>query len=217
MNEPQTSTVKRPGRFKKLLLILVGILMLTIAGGKIWLRYKFPYGYSHSCSAGLGIGLRMYADNHEGWLPHGQTTPEESLGLLAKDDMTTAMWVLGGKNVPHKTLEAALAPGGVFSPESCGWHYIEGLREDDDPQIAVVWDKVTGLGHNGERRRGLAHEVVLLDCSHTYIFQAQWPQFIADEKERLAKVMASRETKAPPIRWSDEATLGPNRFPAPKR
>ena len=119
-------------------------------------------------------------------------------------------WIRG-KNIPRAIADTALIKDGVLGPESCGWHYIEGLREDDDPQIAALWDKVRGLGHNGQRRPGMAHEVSLLDGSHTGISEAEWPKFIADQKARLAEVIASRPTNSPPIRWSDEEALGPNR------
>ena len=160
------------------------------------------------------MGLRFYAEAHNGWLPHGGTTPEASLGLLAKEDIDTALWVLGGKNVPRAVVQVALT-NWAFGPETCGWHYIEGLREGDDPEIMVAWDKVVGLWHNGDRRPGLMHEVVLLGGSTQLITKKKWPLLVAEQKEKLAKVIASRQTNDPPIRWSDEATLGLNRFPPP--
>jgi hypothetical protein len=214
MREPQESKTKKHGRFKKLLLILAGFVVLTIAGGKIWLHYKFPYGYSHACSKLLGMALRLYAEDHDGWLPHGGRTPEVSLALFAEDDMIDARLVLGGKTVPGEVVQAALTNQGSFGPATCGWHYIEGLREGDDPGIAVAWDKVTGLGHNGERRPRLMHEVVFLDASTQFITQSRWTEFVAEQRQKLEKVIASRESHAPPIRWSDEATLGTNRFTA---
>lgn len=213
---PETKA-KRLGGFKKLLLIAAGLIVLAIAGGWFWYRYTFPYGCSHACSKGLGLTLRVYAGDHDGWLPHGENTPEASLALFAKTDTNSALGLLGGKNVPRQVVQTALTKNGSFGPNTCGWHYVEGLREDDDPQIAVAWDKVVGLSHNGQRRAGVEHEVVLLDGSTTLIGKREWPQFVADLKERLANVMASRETNAPPIRWSDEETLGPNRFSPVRR
>ena len=54
------------------------------------------------------------------------------------------------------------------------------------------------------------HEIIHLDGSHAYIYKTDWPQFVLDQKKKLAIVMASRLPDAPPIRWSDEVTLGPN-------
>jgi len=50
-----------------------------------------------------------------------------------------------GKTVPIEVAQAALARYGKLGPDSCGWHYVEGLTEADDPEIAILWDKV-GLG-----------------------------------------------------------------------
>ena len=94
---------------------------------------------------------------------------------------------------------------------------MEGLRSDDDREIAIAWDKVFGLGHNGQRIRGLAHEVILVDRSTKGISVKEWPKFAMEQREKLAKVIASRTNGAPPVRWSDEDTLGTNWFPLPKR
>jgi len=153
----------------------------------------------------------MYANEHDGWFPYGEATPEASLGLLAKFDPTLVL-LLGGKHIP-KEIAARAFTNGTFGPDTCGWHYVEGLRADDDPDLAIAWDKVTGLGHNGERRRGLMHEVVFVGGFTKYISKDKWSKFVKEQMEKLERVIASRGTNDPPIRWSDEATLGPNRFP----
>lgn len=120
--------------------------------------------------------------------------------------------MLGGKIISHTVVETALRQNGNVSPSTCGWNYIEGLRDDDDPQIIVAWDKPIGLWHNGMREPSVMHEVILLDSSVEFIGTNEWKDFIADQKQRLEKVIASRSSNAPPIRWSDEENLGPNRF-----
>ncbi len=152
----------------------------------------------------------MYAQDHGSWLPHGEVTPEASLSLLYQYDPSTLSY-FGGKNISRGTVEAALKRDGKLSPETCGWHYVEGLREGDDPEIAVAWDKVIGLGHNGQRLRGMMHEVILLGAWHQYVSKQEWPEFIANQKRLLEQTIASRDSNAPPIRWSDEESLGPNR------
>jgi hypothetical protein len=118
--------------------------------------------------------------------------------------------MLGGKTIQHEIIKALLEQDRRISPDKCGWHYVEGLRDDDDPQIAVAWDKTEGLGHNGQRWPATMHEVVLLSGTE-FIPKKSWSEFIADQKKRLAEVITSRGSNAPPIRWSDEQSLGPNR------
>lgn len=202
----------RKAKAKKIFFYLSAFIALVVLLEQVWYRYTYPFGWSHSCSAGLGLSFPLYEENHGGWLPHGESTPETSLSLLYKDDPVTALWTLGGKNISRETLEAAFKRDGKLYPTNCGWHYVEGLRDGDPPEIAVVWDKTIGLGHNGQRVRGMMHEIVLLDGSHQYISKQNWPAFVAKEKELLAQIIASRDSNAPPIRWSDEETLGPNQF-----
>ncbi len=184
------------------------VLALALAAWGWW-RYTFPYGYSHSCSKALGMSLRIYADERSGWLPHGLATPEASLSLLVTNDPTIQQ-LLRGKNVPQKVVDETLARDRFLGPESCGWHYVEGLRESDDPEIAVLWDKVTGLWHNGNRKGWVMHEVVLLDGSMQFVSREKWPDFVQRQRQLLAETIAKRTKAEPPIRWSDEATLGPN-------
>ena len=122
--------------------------------------------------------------------------------------------VLRGKTVPAKIVEKALARDGVLGPASCGWHYVEGLSESDEPMLAVVWDKVSGLGHNGDSQPSVAHEIVHLDGSTRLILKRDWPDFVVEQKRRIAEAYRKRKPGDPPIRWSDEATLGPNLKPA---
>ena len=80
-------------------------------------------------------------------------------------------------------MRALLEAGQPLTPEACGWHYVEGLRKDDDPRLAVFWDKA-GLGHNGERLSEGGHFVCLVGGSVEYVPGDRWEGFLA-EQERL--------------------------------
>jgi hypothetical protein len=209
--ESITPASPRKSKFKKIFFSLVAFIVLAVAAERIWYHHTFPYGWSHACSKGLMLDLTMYAQEHEHWLPYGEPTPEASLGLLYTNDLERASWMLGGKTIQHDIVKAQLEQARMISPDKCGWHYIEGLRDDDDPQIAVAWDKAEGLGHNGQRWPDTMHEVVLISGTE-FISKKSWPQFLVDQKKRLAEVIASRGSNAPPIRWSDVESLGTNRL-----
>ncbi len=188
--------------------VIAGILLTTF----IWFKITYPYGVTHCCSDGIAIQLHEHAEKDSfGSFPFGATTPEGSFSLLAKDNDSMLAWVCG-KNIPASKAREVWKQKGELTPESCGWHYVEGLRTNDDPQIAIAWDKIFGLGHNGQRIRGLAHEVILVNGERKGIAMKEWPKFALEQRERLAKVIASRPTNAPSIRWSDVETLGTNRF-----
>jgi hypothetical protein len=163
----------------------VAIILLAIGASLFgYMKWKYPYGMSHCCIAGMGLDLREYAMDHGGRFPVGGDTPEASLSLLYSN-YTDAYW-LRGKTVPLGVAQAALAKAGKLGPDSCGWHYVAGLTEADDPRIAILWDKV-GLGHNGERMAGGGHEVAFVDGSHQFIPGTKWPEFLRQQKQLLAQ------------------------------
>jgi hypothetical protein len=170
-----------------LLKLLAGTIVVlgAVAGGLFgYFKWKYPYGMSHCCSKGMGLALRTYAMDHNGRFPAGGQTPEASLSLLYSN-YVHVYW-LKGKTVSLEAAETALAKDGKLGPESCDWHYVEGLIEADDPEIAILWDKV-GLGHNGQRMKGGGHEVVLVDGSSQYVSGAKWPEFLARQQQLLAQ------------------------------
>lgn len=209
-----TETKSAWPRAKKLKVALIAATVV-LGGTALWFRMTYPHGVSHCCATELGANLKRYAADHDGWLPKGAISPEASFSQL-HTNYESNLQRLRGKIVPLATAEAAWNRYGWLEAESCGWHYIEGLATTNDPSIAIAWDKSWGLGHNGQRIRKFGREVIYLDGSTAAKLLKDWPQFAIDQREKLARVMASRSSGAPPIRWSDEETLGTNWSPAPK-
>lgn len=170
--------------------LLAGLVLAPagLAGaGWGWHRRTYPYGWSHSCSSQLMFALDAYAADHGGAYPAGGPTPEASLGLLYPKYANEH--VLQGKTVPLGAVRAALEGGGL-DPDTCGWHYVEGLRKDNDPELALVWDKV-GLGHNGERLPAGGHTVLYVGMRDGFVEGADWDGFLRDQ-ERLLKQRAAK-------------------------
>lgn len=200
-------------RQKKLKVALI-VAACVIGGTAIWFRMSYPYGPSHCNAPELRTNLIRFATAHTGWFPQGARSPEGSFSLL-HTNYEPNLQRLRGKIVPLATAEAAWQRQGQLDAESCGWHYVEGLSTND-PSIAIAWDKSWGLGYNGQRIRKFGREVIYADGSTVAKLIKDWPQFAADQQEKIAKVIAERGTNGPPIRWSDEETLGTNWFPQPK-
>src|SRR5438552_1963440 len=134
-----------------LVIIAAGLMLLGCM--RLWQdlgKWKYPYGWSHSCDKALMLALLHYANDHAGAFPAGQATPEASLSLLypkyLDNNVDYASEILRGKTAPKEVVRSKLSQGERLGPDSCGWHYVEGLSRDDDPQLALVWDKA-GLGH----------------------------------------------------------------------
>src|SRR5262245_107409 len=156
----------------------------TILGlGYAWYWHRYPYGWSHSCDKCLMFALDEYAREHGGAYPSGKASPEASLSLLYPKYADAE--ILHDKTVPRAAVQATLDGGGRVSPETCGWHCVEGLTNRDDRRLALVWDKV-GLGHNGERTPDGGRTVLRVNLGYEYIPGAEWPEFLARQQELSA-------------------------------
>lgn len=78
-----------------------------------------------------------------------------------------------------------------MSPETSDWHYVEGLRIDDDPRLALFWDK-TGLGHNGQRLSDGVHIVTFIDGARDHITADAWPMFLEKQNQLLSALKHPR-------------------------
>ena len=149
-----------------------------------YFSWKYPYGWSHCCDKAMLMALLQYAEEHGGRYPSGEATPEASLSLLYPKYIDAS--TLRGKTVPLDTVENILGEGKRLGPHTCGWHYVEGLTKEDDPELALLWDKI-GLGHNGERLSGGGHNVLFVRSEIRYVSGVEWPQFLKKQEELLAK------------------------------
>ena len=164
---------------------------VSVAGLRLHRNYQYPFGWSHSCDSALQLVLLNYAEAHDGAFPSGEATPEASLSLLARSPWDANAELLRGKTVPKDVVESILARGDLLGPETCGWHYVEGLRKDDDSRIALFWDKV-GLGHNGDRLSNGDRIVTRIGTPHETIPGAQWSAFLKEQKALLEELPADR-------------------------
>jgi hypothetical protein len=170
------------------LVIVIAALFGTAYG---WYRYRFPYGFNHCCLKQLGMALNEYAMANGGHYPAGAGCPEASLSLLYRMPEGANGHVLAGKTKSGETAEEILKRGGLLGPDTCDWHYVEGLTFSDDGQLALVWDKI-GLGHDGQRLSGGGHSIWRLHGGEEVIPGSEWPKFL-EEQERL---MAARTEAA---------------------
>ncbi|HBO44202.1 MAG TPA: hypothetical protein DD670_09770 [Planctomycetaceae bacterium] len=177
------SIVKR--RWFKALIILGVLAAGVFGGGILYFRWKFPYGPSHCCDKCLMFALDQYAEDHGGNYPAGEASPEASLSLLYPRYEPTGE-ILRGKTVPLEVVQPILERGGRLGPDTCGWHYVEGLRLDDDPRLALCWDKAR-LGHNGQRTADGGTAVLFVKLGYEYIPGSKWNEFLAEQEKLLAE------------------------------
>ena len=168
---------------KRWFLRIAVVLLVGVPGllGYGCYRYVFPYGSSHCCDKCLMFALQQYAEDHGGAYPAGEASPEASLSLLYPEYVDAEM--LRGKTVPLKLVKERLERGERLTPETCGWHYVEGLTLGDDRKIGLLWGKVP-LGHNGQRTADGGQVVLRVNMGYEYIPGPDWASFL-EEQQRL--------------------------------
>ena len=159
-------------------------MLVVVLGFYVYCRRTFPYGSSHCCDLILAQALQEYAGNHDGAFPTGGLTPEASLSLLHSNVEWVTPDLLRGRTVPEAVVIEALRRDGRLGPDSCGWHYVEGLRVDDDPGLAIFWDKV-GLGHNGQRLSHPGHTILFVGGDRRFIPESGWQAFLSEQARLL--------------------------------
>jgi hypothetical protein len=157
-----------------------------------WWRYEFPCGWSHACDKQLLAALQDYAETHDGWFPSGETTPEASLSLLFNGNrfVPDCAYLLAGKRLVEKDVQAVLDRGDRLGPDTCGWNYVEGLRKDDDYRLALFWDK-EGLNHNGGRLSGGGHVVMFVSGISRHVLAFEWNGFLEEQETMWKKLTES--------------------------
>ncbi len=94
--------------------------------------------------------------------------------------------MLAGKTASAEVAEELLLRGKLLDPDTCSWHYVEGLHKSDNPKLALFWDKI-GLGHNGERKSEGGHSVCLLGGDRIWVFEEEWPAFLEEQAHPLTQ------------------------------
>jgi hypothetical protein len=175
-------------QMKKRLVIVVSILgFIGVSAIAVWVSYKnhYPHGASHCCIIGMENALEMFARENAGHYPSGEASPEASLSLLARSNYVDS-YTLRGMIVPEQTVRSIFAHGGLLGPDSCGWHYTDGLTLADDARIAILYCKEP-LGHNGQKTKDGSRQVVFVGGNIGWISGDKWTAFLQEQKELLSK------------------------------
>jgi len=138
----------------------------------------------------------MYAQDHNGAFPAHTNGYGDALLMLWDDAGSPGL--LTGPGYSDQVFAEAYTNKTDVPESQCGRVYIRGLREDSDPDIAVLFDKLPNPGDhcNGPRRiwAPLRREVVMVDGSMQAILEKNWTGFASNQVERLVKAGYSRAT-----------------------
>lgn len=177
--------------------IAIAILIAAILGKpalEYYQKYQYPYGAEHRCDKAVYLALYTYAEKHGKAFPSGEATPEASISLIhtLEEHSPYASQLLHRRDVPKELLDQIFQRGELPGPDTCGWNYVEGLRLDSNPELALFWDK-EGLSEVGMRLSGGGHMVTFVSGNSEQIPESQWADFMANQKKLLADEKAKRQ------------------------
>jgi hypothetical protein len=189
-----------------IVMIILGIIgVLAIAIG-ISYKTTYPYGWSHCCIDVMMFSLEQYAEEHGGHYPTGEISPEASLSLLCRSNYLDA-YTIRGMTVSEKVVQTIFEKGRLLGPDTCGWHYTDGLTRADDQRIALLYCKEP-LGHNGQKTKDGGRQVVFVGGNIEWISGDKWPSFLQEQSDLMAKRSDSAKSGRPLVDATIELSDG---------
>jgi hypothetical protein len=146
------------------------------------------FGHAH-CITGGGLALVCYASGHFGNYPCHTNGYGDALLLMTNE--VGGWWAsVTGPGYSERPFLEALASGTHLPDVACGRVYIQGLSETNDPNIALLFDKLPTPGgdHCHFFRRlwtPLSREVWTLGGATKTIRESNWPDFVRKQIELL--------------------------------
>lgn len=134
--------------------------------------------------------LTLYASEHNGWYPRDAATPLESLRCITNEFGDAAL-LAGISGNREEAIRRAFA-GLPIDETVSSWVYFPGFRNDDDPELAIIWERAAGVRFNGSRADG--HAVGFVGGAHRQIRQANWQEFLKEQEALRKKILRSRNS-----------------------
>jgi len=177
------------------------VLVILLAAGFAYLK-THPQVFNESfwqhahCIAQASGALRLFATDHHGDFPVHPKGYGNAL-LLLTNEVSGFPACLTGPGYDTKVFEEAIRDNSDVPEEKCGRVYIQGLREDSDRNIVILFDKLPTPGgdHCHFLRRLFAptgREVLFVNGLHRFIRENNWTTFASNQVELLVKAGLSR-------------------------
>lgn len=186
-------------KIKIRLRILVCLIAVIVVGGTIYVK-THPLVFNESflthahCIVGGGLSLDSYAREHEGRFPFSTNGYGDALVLV------NACWdeSLTGPGYDARVFERVRRTGENAPESEFGRVYVQGLSESNDPEIALLFDKLPTPGgdhcHVFQRFFApLGREIWVVGGGHRFIRENDWTAFSRHQIELLVAAGLSKE------------------------
>jgi hypothetical protein len=136
------------------------------------------------------FALKNYAKQHNGFYPDSDLSSLDALRKLYPEFVVGVE--LAGITGDRESLESKLTSGLPLDDVSTSWVYVPGLKESDDPELAVLWESRPGFRHDGRRDSRLGRAVLFNKFAIEYIPENEWEHFIKNQAARREKAFMER-------------------------
>ena len=180
-------------RRRSWLLKLAATVMVAVVLA-VWYVKSHPLVFNESlwqhahCMPQAGLAFKTYALDHEGRFPYSTNGYGDAL-LLMTNEMGNFWAGFTGPGYDSGVFAEAARTGRHIPEQACGRVYVQGLSETNNPEIALLFDKVAAPpDHCHFPRRfwwGFVREVCFVDGSWRMVPVAEWSDFARRQVELL--------------------------------
>jgi hypothetical protein len=172
-------------------------LLIPVVGvaGFLYFAIFNPFHAHEHCIKNTGLAFRIYASDHDGRYPSDTNGFGNALlillreGYLGATNGVHAARLITGPGDDGKVFLDALQTSSRVPDERCSRIYIQGLSENSNAEIALLFDKKpTPGGDHGRKPWGpLRREVCMVDGSMKVIREENWRAFATNQIELLVR------------------------------
>ena len=151
-------------------------------------HHFYPHGWRAGMLPTFMTEMSAYAQDHGGWYPKDGNSSLESLQKLYPVYEEEGLAGLSGSE--SRTLKL-LKHNQPLTEAASSWIYFPGFRNDDDPNLAIIWEREEGLFVTGGRADG--HAVGFVGGGYDNISSAEWADFLKKQEALRQKVLNGRK------------------------
>lgn len=166
--------------------------VLLFLGGYAAYTYYYPYGARPASLPLMLAALGDYGHQNSGSFPDARGEPLDSLRLLCPRYLPESE-PLAGLSGNIKLLRKQVIGNFRITADASSWVYWPGLKTDDNPDIALIWERVSGVRFNGSRAHG--HEVGFVGGYMRQVPDAEWEAFLKEQERLRKEAISKREGK----------------------
>ncbi len=173
----------------------LGVLLLFVIFAAIAMgcRFRRPYGHREAFLRTVDSDLQNFASDHDGFFPSAADR-YAALALLYPDYSDSGC-ELAGLSGNISAVTNALQSGKSIS-NLTSWMFVPGLRQSDDPRIAIIWEATPGLLPDGTPGGRGSRPALLLSRTVTNIAWQNWNAFTKQQEELLSSIYATRHIRS---------------------